>query len=451
MDLLDLVGNTPLIEVKNFDTGPCRLFLKLESQNPGGSIKDRIAVSMIDDAEKRGVIQPGATLIEATVGNTGVGLALIANLKGYRIKLVVPDKTSREKISQLRALGAEVVLTRSDVGKGHPDYYQDYARRLASELPGAWYVDQFSNPANPATHEKTTGPEIWQQMNHRVDAVVVGVGSGGTLGGLTKYFSKVSPSTEVVIADPIGSIIAPFIQTGTIPSEVGSWVVEGIGEDFIPSNADFSLTKKAYAIPDSESLCTARELLRTNGVMAGSSTGTLMAGALRYCREQVQPKHVVTFACDSGQRYLSKMYNDTWMVENGFLPRSFHGDLRDLITRDPSEGALIHLTPDDTLQTAYARMKGGDVSQLPVMDNGKIAGMVDESDLLLALHRDRSAFSTCVRAVMATNLEKLHPRDSFERVLKTLERGMVAIVADEVKFYGMITKVDAVDYLRRTR
>ena len=295
---LDLIGNTPLIELTRLNAGPCRLFAKLESQNPGGSIKDRIGLSMIEAAEKNGKLRPGGTIVEATAGNTGLGLAQVGILKGYKILLVVPDKMAREKIQHLRALGADVRLTRSDVGKGHPDYYQDMAERIAAETPGAFFVNQFANPANPFAHETTTGPEIWQQMEHDVDAVVVGVGSGGTLTGLGRFFARTSPKTEIILADPAGSVLAPLLKTGKM-TEAGSWIVEGIGEDFVPDNADLSFVKASYAITDRESVEAARELLAKEGILAGSSSGTLLAAALRYCREQTTPKRVVALAMAS--------------------------------------------------------------------------------------------------------------------------------------------------------
>src|SRR6266481_147708 len=246
LTILELIGSTPLVEVKRLDAGPCRLFLKLENQNPGGSIKDRIALSMIGAAERESRIKPGDLLVEATAGNTGLGLALVAAQKGYRLLIVVPDKMSQEKIFHLKAMGAEVVMTRSDVGKGHPEYYQDLAARIASETPGAYYINQFANPANPLAHEETTGPEIWEQMEHEVDAVVCGMGTGGTITGLSRFFTKTSPQTEMVLADPTGSILAHYVKTGEIQKEVGSWLVEGIGEDFIPPVADLSRVRKAY-------------------------------------------------------------------------------------------------------------------------------------------------------------------------------------------------------------
>src|SRR5437867_3982298 len=322
--VLSLIGNTPLVELTRLDTGGCHLFVKLESQNPGGSIKDRIALSMIAAAEQDGRLKSGGTVVEATAGNTGLGLALVARAKGYRVLLVIPDKMSAEKVLHLKALGAEIRMTRSDVTKGHPEYYQDMAARLAAEIPGAFYVNQFGNPANPLAHERTTGPEIWEQMNHDVDAVVCGVGSGGTLTGLSRFFARTSPRTEMVLADPVGSVLAPYIETGKI-GEAGSWVVEGIGEDFIPPIADLSRVRKAYAIPDQESLAIARELLRSELILGGSSAGPLVAAALRYCREQSAPKREVTFIPDTGSTYLAKSYNDLWMVDQGLLELPLHG------------------------------------------------------------------------------------------------------------------------------
>src|SRR5688500_17118933 len=249
--VLDLIGNTPLVRVSRLDTGPCALFLKLESQNPGGSIKDRIGLTMVETAERDGRLKPGGTVVEATAGNTGLGLALVARAKGYRVVLVVPDKMSTEKVLHLKALGAEVQMTRSDVGKGHPAYYQDYAARLAKEIPGSFFADQFNNPANPLAHETSTGPEIWQQCGHELDAIVVGVGSAGTVTGLARYFKRVQPSVQFVLADPAGSILCDQVMTGRHGAP-GSWAVEGIGEDFIPANADLSAVSTAYSIADQE-------------------------------------------------------------------------------------------------------------------------------------------------------------------------------------------------------
>jgi cystathionine beta-synthase len=316
--ILDLIGNTPMIKITRFDTGLCNLYLKLEDRNPGGSIKDRIGLSMINQAEKDGLIGPGSVLVEATAGNTGLGLAMVSAVKGYKLILVIPDKMSKEKILHLKAMGVEVIITRSDVGKGHPEYYQDLAQKIAGNTKNSYYIDQFNNPANPRAHETTTGPEINRDLNGSVGAIVCGIGSSGTLTGLTHYFKKIGLDVEMVIADPKGSIINDYLTHG-VHNGSGSWLVEGIGEDFIPSIADFSLVKKAYTISDEESFILARELLREEGILAGSSSGTLFAAALQYCREQKVKKNVVSFVCDTGNKYLRKMYDDSWMKANDFL------------------------------------------------------------------------------------------------------------------------------------
>ncbi len=449
--ILSLIGDTPLVEVTRIDTGPCHLFLKLENQNPTGSIKDRVALAMVEAAERDGQLGPGGTIIEATAGNTGLGLALVAAAKGYRIILIIPDKMSQEKIAHVRALGAEVRLTRSDVTRGHPEYYQDVAARLASEIPGGFYVNQFGNPANPLAHERSTGPEIWEQMRHDVDTIVVGVGSGGTLTGLGRFFNRVKPrrGVEMVLADPTGSILYEWVKTGKLV-ESGSWAVEGIGEDFVPDNADMSFVTEAFEIDDSDSFATARELLRKEGILAGSSTGTLLAGALRYCRQQTKPKRVVSFVCDSGNKYLSKMFNDVWMAEQGFTIRPMHGDLSDLILHRYEAGEVVTIGPTDTLLTAFKRMRQADVSQLPVVDeSGRVVGIIDESDILVKVHREASHFNYEVRQAMTDQLETLPPDAKIDNLLGVFDRGRVAIVMDGDKFLGLITRGDLLSYLRR--
>ncbi len=447
--VLALIGETPIVKAQHLDTGVCELFLKLESANPGGSIKDRIGLSMIEAAEKRGDIKPGATLVEGTAGNTGLGLALVAQQKGYRLVLVVPDKMSREKIFNLKAMGAEVVLTRSDVAKGHPEYYQDLAAKIASETPGAYFINQFGNPDNPAAHEFGTGPEILRQMEGRLDAVVFGCGSSGTMTGLSRAFAQHSPQTELVLADPVGSILTQYINEGTVSEKSGSWLVEGIGEDFLPAISDFSRVKKAYSISDAESFHTARELLAKEGVLGGSSTGTLLAAALKYCREQTEPKRVLVLVCDTGNKYLSKMYNDYWMLDNGFLERPQYGDLRDLILRPYSQRDTVVVGPADSLTTAYQRMKLYDVSQLPVIDNGELVGIVDESDVLLHVYGDEARFRDQVATAMVSKLDRLDVKSPIEALLPVFDRGQVAIVMDGEQFLGLITRIDLLNYLRR--
>lgn len=446
--VLDLIGHTPLVQVRGFDTGLCSLFLKLESQNPSGSIKDRPAREMINAAEQAGQLKEGGTIIEATAGNTGVGLALVAASRGYRTILVVPDKMSREKVLHAKALGAEVILTRSDVGKGHPDYYQDLAQDILRRTPGAIYANQFENPANPAAHEATTGPEILAQMDGDVDAIVVGVGSGGTLTGTGRYMKAHSPKTDMVLADPVGSILAPLVNTGTM-TEAGSWVVEGIGEDFVPPNCDLSLVKRAYAISDRDSFSAARELLRKEGILGGSSTGTLLSAALHYCREQSEPKRVVSLVCDSGAKYLSKVFSDAFVAQEGWLERPSTGTVRDLVINRFAEGGTLVVAPEETLRSAFARMRAADVSQLPVIENGRLVGLIDESDLLNHLVTDPRAFDTHVRDAMATRLQTVEAHAPATELLPLFAAGLVPIVVEGDQFLGLVTRIDLINELRK--
>ena len=304
------------------------------------------------------------------------------------------------------------------------------------------------DPANPAAHEMTTGPEIWEQTAGEVDAVVCGVGSGGTITGLGRYFRSVKPAVEMILADPEGSVLAGLVKNGKM-GEFGSWVVEGIGEDFLPPNCDVDLIAGAYTITDQESLVTARELLAKEGILSGSSSGTLVAAALRYCREQTEPKTVVSLLPDSGNKYLSKMYNDYWMTDQGFMERPKHGDLRDLIYRPFDDRAVVAASPDDTLMSAYGRMRMADVSQLPVLKEDRILGIIDESDLLLALHQNQERFDEPVANYMIDRLEMLTPTEPLENLLPILRADRVAIIVDDGHFLGLITKVDFLNHLRR--
>jgi cystathionine beta-synthase len=448
-NVLEMVGKTPLLEVTRLDTGPCQLFLKLELMNPGGSVKDRIGISMIEEAERRGDIRPGDTLVEATAGNTGIGLALVAAQKGYRLVLVLPDKMSQEKIFNLRAMGAEIVLTRSDVGKGHPEYYQDLARSIADET-GAYYINQFGNPDNPRAHEQTTAPEIWEQMDHDLDAVIVGVGSSGTISGMTAFFKREAPHVEMIIADPVGSILVEYIKSGEIHPG-GPWLVEGIGEDFVPDICDLSMAHKGYYISDAESFATARTLLRKEGILAGSSSGTLLAAALRYCREQTEPKRVVTFACDTGNKYLSKLFNDFWMEDNGFIRREQHGDLRDLIGRPHGERATVTVGPDDILLTAHNRLRNAGFSQLPVMEEDNLQGVITEDDIIRFVFGHPDLMTQPVRQAMRTQFLQVDRETSLNNLVALLHGDSYAAVTEDdgTRFLGLITRSDVLNYLRR--
>jgi len=448
-NVLEMIGNTPLMAVRRIDTGPCELFLKLENQNPGGSIKDRVGLYLIEAAGRAGLIKPGAMLIEATAGNTGLGLALVAAQKGYRLLLVIPDKMSQEKIFHLKAMGAQVMMTRSDVSKGHPEYYRDLAERVARETPGAYFVNQFGNPANAQAHEETTAPEIWEQTGQRLDAVVCGAGTGGTLAGLTHFFARTAPKVRLVLADPVGSGLASYATTGSLPEKMSPWLVEGIGGDSVPPVGDFSRVAQAFSIPDAEAFRTCRELLKKEGIIAGTSTGTLLAAALRYCRAQQQPQRVVSFVCDSGNKYLSKVYNDYWMLDQGFSERAQLGDLRDLIARRHTERAAITVNATETVMAAYRRMKLYDVSQVPVMQEGRIVGIVDEEDILLEVIANPEHFNEPVTSAMTSHLVTVPADAPVAQLMEIFKRGLVAIVMHDREFQGLITRIDLLNWLRR--
>ena len=446
--VLDLVGNTPILKLNALDTGKCDLFLKLESQNPGQSIKDRIAITMIEKAEKDGLLKEGVRIIEATAGNTGIALALIASLKGYDITVVVPDKMSEGKIAHLRAMGADVIMARSDVAKGDPEYYQDVAEKLATEN-GWFFVNQFSNEANVEAHYNSTGPEIWQQLEGNVDAVIIGVGSGGTITGVGRYLKEQNPNIEIILADPEGSVLEPLVNEGKTVT-AGSWLVEGIGEDFVPPITDLGVVSKAYYVSDKEAFTVARELLKKEGILAGSSTGTLLATALKWCNEQTEPKRVVTFACDHGSKYLNKMFNDYWMLDQGFIDRENHGDLRDLVARRHSTKEDFTLIESLPVIQAIKNMRLYDISQMAVLDsNGKVVGILDESDILLAVVKDTNNFTKPVREFMTTELSTISADSPIDDLMPLFAEDKVAIVFDGDTYLGLITKIDLITHLRK--
>lgn len=455
-----MIGSTPMLEMKRLDTGPCRLFGKMEQANPAGSIKDRIGLSMIEGAERDGAIDPRAnpkpTLVEATAGNTGLGLALVAGQRGYKLIVVMPDKMSQEKVQHLRAMGAEVVMTRSDVTKGDPEYYQDVAARIARETPNSLYINQFANPYNAEAHYAGTAPEIVSQIHAAtggaVDAFVCGVGSGGTLAGAGRRLKEQNPNCRIVLADPAGSILAPLVNEGKM-TEPGSWLVEGMGEDFVPDICDLDLVDEAIAVSDAESFLAARSLLRAEGVLAGSSTGCILHAALVYCRKQTQPQNVVTLICDSGAKYLSKMFNDYWMIDNGFIERETYDDLRDLIARRHTRHEDYTVKPHEPVQQAFKMMRLHDVSQLAVIDavaTGRVVGIIDEGDILLAVSAGREAFTRPISEFMTSRLETIHTHAPVQELLPIFRADRVAIVVDgDSAYQGLITKVDLINYLRR--
>ncbi len=317
--ILDTIGQTPMVQLQKIgkDT-PASIFAKLEFFNPGGSVKDRMARFIIEDAERKGLLKPGGTIVENSSGNTGAALAMIAAVKGYRCIITIPDKMSQEKINLMRAFGAEVIVTPTDVPADSPESYYSVARRLAKEIPGAFYPDQYNNPMNIEAHYRTTGPEIWQQMDGQIDYVVGGIGTGGTLSGVGRYIKEQNPDVKIIAVDPEGSVFYGYYKTGKIP-QPHVYQVEGIGEDYLVEAVDFDVLDDIIQVNDTESFLMARELARKEGIFAGGSSGSAMVGALKIARELTEPKRIVVILPDSGYRYLSKIYNDEWMQQHGHL------------------------------------------------------------------------------------------------------------------------------------
>ena len=446
-DTAELIGNTPLLHVNNINTGLCNLYLKLESFNLGGSVKDRPAKNMIEHAEKQKKLKPRGTIVEATAGNTGIALAIMALKKGYKMIVVVPDKMTIEKVYHLRALGAEVIITRSDVSKGHPDYYLDIARKIAKKK-NAFYINQFDNEANLKSHYEMLGPEIFKQLNGKVDAFVAGVGTGGTITGVGKFLKRKVKNFELVLADPKGSILKELVDTGEISKDVGSWIVEGIGEDFSPPLLDSTLIDHAYTISDKEAVKTCNIILQKEGILAGSSSGTLIAAAIKYCKAQKVKKNVVTLVCDAGDKYLRKVYNNSWQIREGLYFKNNKNDLTDIISYPVIFGTMPKINKDSNCDLAFKLMNENSLDKLLVEDNNKnIIGVIDENSLFEAVMAN--SFKGKIKNFINTNVKKVKHLLSIKKLLLLFEKENFVFVYKNKKFFGMITKNDLLSYLKR--
>jgi cystathionine beta-synthase len=438
--ILHAVGRTPLVRLRRVTAGLApTIAAKVEAMNPGGSTKDRVAVAMIADAEKAGRLRPGGTIIEATAGNTGVGLAMAAAVKGYRCIFVLPDKMSAEKVSLLKAYGAEVVITATNVPPDAPDSYNGVADRLAREIPGAWRPNQFTNLSNPEVHYRTTGPEIWEQTDGRVTHVVGGVGTGGTLSGVGKYLKERNPDVKIIGADPEGSILSGGALHG--------WKVEGIGEDFVPKTFNSQLVDDWVRVGDAESFHTAREVARREGILVGGSCGTALAAALRYARRLTAADLVVVLCPDTGRNYLSKVYDDAWLAANNleWSPEARHtvGDL----LHSRGERPLFTIGPDATAAEAIDILSTAGISQLPVLDGGQPVGSVQEVTLARILHDHRDPAAVTVGEIMARPLPQLDVAthlDEAYRLLMSGNTGVLATSGGEV--LGIVTRIDLIAY-----
>ncbi len=446
-DSTELIGNTPLLQVNNIDTGLCNLYLKLESFNLGGSVKDRPAKNMIEDAEKQKKLKPGGTIVEATAGNTGIALAIMALKKGYKMIVVVPDKMTIEKVYHLRALGAEVLITRSDVSKGHPDYYLDIAKKIAIKK-NAFYINQFDNQANLKSHYKMLGPEIFDQLKGKVDAFVAGVGTGGTITGVGKFFKRKVKNFELVLADPKGSILKELIDTGKLSKDVGSWIVEGIGEDFCPPLLESNLIDYAYTITDKEAVKTCSIILQKEGILAGGSSGTLIAAAIKYCRAQKVKKNVVTLVCDAGDKYLRKVYNNSWKIREGLHSKKSSNDLTDIISYPESLGTMPKINRGSKCDLAFKLMNENSLDKLLVEDDNKnILGVIEESSLFKAVIKN--SFQGKINNFVNMKVKKVQHNLEFKKLLALFEKEKFVFVYKKKQFIGMITQSDLLSYIKR--
>lgn len=444
-NVLETIGRTPLIRLnRTVDHLAPSIFAKVESFNPGGSAKDRVALRMIDEAERAGLLKPGGTVIEATAGNTGIGLALVSAVRGYRCIFVLPDKMSADKVRLLRAYGAEVVITPTNVTPDSPESYNGVASRLAREIKGSWRAGQFTNLANPQSHYETTGPEIWEQTEGRVSVFVAAAGTGGTLSGTGRYLKERDPRIRVIGADIEGSILS-----GGTPK---AWKVEGIGEDFVPSTLNGHVIDEWIRVSDAESFFTARQVARQEGILLGGSSGTALTAAFKYAMRCLPHDEVVVVCPDTGRNYLSKMYDDFWMAQNGFLDltpeRTTAGDLLTALNRD---GQLIYLLPDDSLQRAAETFREHGISQLPVVENGQMIGAVQEITIVHAQHRGVASSEVRLRDVMARPLPEVDTAVLLEEVYRLLLSGTAAVaVTREGRLSGLITRSDLMEFYERT-
>ena len=444
--VLDLIGNTPLVKISRISKGLKPLILaKMENLNPGFSVKDRIGISMIDAAEREGKLRPGGTIVEATSGNTGIGLAIAAAVKGYKCIFVMTDKASVEKSRYLKALGADVVITPVSAKPGTPDHYVSTARRIAAETPNSFYPDQYSHPANPEAHYRTTGPEIWEQTEGKITHFVSGIGTGGTISGTGRFLKEKNPNIKIIGADPFGSIYKTYKETGKVP-ETTPYLVEGIGQEVLPGNAHLQYVDEVLNINDRDSFEAARQLSRVEGIFCGGSTGTNAAAALRIARDLDEDAVIVFIVCDTGEHYLTKFHSDEWMKEKRLLePQKITAGLIGETKGKAAPPELITVGPDDLVGAVLTKMNEMGLTQVPVLEDGKPVGSLRENHLLTRVFNDRDLLEAPVRDVMEKSFPTVDVDDDINVVSRKLRTSQAVLIEEYGRITGIITRLDLLD------
>ncbi len=452
-NVLEAIGNTPLIRINALAKGlKPKIYAKAEFMNPGGSVKDRIGVAMIDDAERRGLLKPGGTIVEGTSGNTGIGLALVAALRGYKLIFTITDKQSREKINLLKALGAEVIVCPTNVEPEDPRSYYSVADKMTEEIPGAYHPNQYENPENPKAHYKTTGPEIWKDTEGKITHFVAGMGTGGTISGVAKYLKERNPKIKIIGADPVGSLYYDKIVNKKM-GVAKPYVVEGIGEDFFPGTMNLKIVDDVLVTPDRDCFLMTRKLATMEGILTGGSGGSAMVAGLQYAKKLTEKDYMVILVPDTGMRYLSKIYNDEWMKENQYFESEVHLKVADILVskrKHGKSGKLATVKPTDTLFSAMALMRKLDISQMPIFEKNKVVGTVMEDEVLGMMLKGRNIKKMIVREAMTQPLPVLAPEARVESVLRYFTPDRPAVLVKTGKTtYDIVTKYDVVNAVSR--
>jgi len=445
-NVLGLIGHTPLVKLNRLAKGvKATIFAKMENLNPGYSVKDRIGVAMIEAAEREGALKPGGTVIEATSGNTGIGLALAAAVKGYKCIFVMTEKASVEKSRYLKALGADVVICPVSAKPGTPDHYVSTARRIAAETPNSFYPDQYSNPANPDAHYRTTGPEVWEQTDGKITHFVAGLGTGGTISGTGKFLKEKNPAIQIIGADPYGSIFKTYKETGRLV-EATPYLVEGIGQEIVPPNVHIKYVDQVVNVTDRDSFEMSRLLGRMEGIFCGGSTGTNLGAALKVAADLDENAIIVFIVCDTGEHYLTKHHSDEWLKEKRLLePQRITAGLITGTKKPQAPKALISVKPTDTVGDALAQMDELGLTQIPVLEEGKAVGALRENRVLAKVVRNRDLLSTPVSEVMESSFPTVDVDASANDVTKRLQTSPAVLVEEYGRIIGIITRHDVLD------